>query len=441
MSIQKSLKNALLTGSGLVSWGNNEPTRYNQKQRQYFSPETRTFTQMMAKYSSDYVEAQMQGLDPADQFAYQTRMIRLADIVKPTAAIQRRFDDYKFILTADRDIEYIMPGSKIITLGNTWLAINPENMSGSDGVSLVRRCNAVWNFLDFYGNVVSEPIIVENDRANANDSDAQNSLLISKGYFNIICQYNDHTRQIDTNTRMILGSAAYRVTGFSDFMQEFTGDYSSVRLLTFSARYEEPNLVIDDMENHVADGKQFSWEISVSGPGSLRVGASAQFTASSSRNGATVSEDGLNAPLITYLWSSSDSGVLTVDKNGIVTALAQGSATITATLEQNPAFSTDATVTVTEAEDGVFFADTVPAKLTAYDSVVIGAAYFEDGAETDEPLVWDIFGADDGTYSVSIAEDGKSAEIFCFGYSTDDLMVRASYGEYRAEAEIALEGF
>ena len=188
MSIQKSLKNAMLTGNGLISWHNNTPAQYSGRHRQYFSQETRTFTQMIAQYSSDFVEAQMQGIDPDNPYEYQTRMIRMADIVKPTAAIQRNFDDYKTILVADRDIEYIMPGSKIVTMGNTWLVVNPMNVSGSDGCAVVRRCNAVWNFLDFYGNVQSEPLVVENTRANAIECDNQQSLLISKGYFKVICQ-------------------------------------------------------------------------------------------------------------------------------------------------------------------------------------------------------------------------------------------------------------
>lgn len=255
----------MLAGNGLISWRNNEPVQYNQKQRQYFSPETRTFTQEMAKYASDYVEAQVQGIDPSDPYAWQTRKLRMAELVKPTAAIQRDFDDYKMVLFADRDIEYVMPGSKIVTVGSTWLVVNPMNVSGSDGTGVVRRCNAVWNFYDSQGNLMSEPLIVENTRANANSGDTQQSIQIAAGYFNVICQYNDNTRQIDTNTRMILGTAAYRVTGYSDFDTEFTGDYSSVRLLSFTIRFEEKNEAIDDMENHVAGGKAFLAELAASG--------------------------------------------------------------------------------------------------------------------------------------------------------------------------------
>ena len=439
MSINKSLKNAMLTGNGLVAWGNNAPGQYNDRQHQYFSAETRTFTQQMARYSSDYVQARVQGLDPQNPYSWQERTIRMADIVKPTAAIQRDFDDYKMILFADRDIEYIMQGAKIEAMGSTWIVYNPLNISGSDGAAVVRRCNAVWNFFDFYGNVISEPILVENTRANANDSDTQNSMSIAKGYFNVLCQYNDHTRQIDTNTRMILGTAAYRVTGYSDFDMEYTGDYGSVRMLQYSIRFEEANFTIDDMEKHVAGGKAFSWGITVNAPDKLRVGATAQCTAESVRNGQNVVSSGEHP--ISYYYTSSDKSVLTVTNDGLITAVAEGTATITATLTQNPAYSAAMELTVTETEDGVAFTSTIPQTLGAFESATITAAYFLDGEEQDDPLTWYVGGADETAYSYAVSTDGKSVSIDCFGYSTAPLIVTAAIGADSATASIALEGF
>ena len=438
MSIEKSLKNAMLTANSLISWQNNEPNQYASKQKQYFSPETRTFTQAMAQYSSDFVEAQVQGLDLKDPYAWQTRYLRMADIVKPTAAIQRNFDDYKMILMADRDIEYIMPGSKIITVGNTWLVINPANISGSDGAALVRRCNAVWNYLDFYGNVVSEPMVVENTRANANDSDNQQSLLVSKGYFNVITQYNNATRQIDTNTRFILGTGAYRVTGYADFETEFTGDYSSIRTLSFTIRYEEPNFSIDDMENHVAGGKTFTWEIVVEGLSEMREGTTTQLTAKSVRNGEIVVSTEENP--IGYVWESSDETVLTVDENGLVTAIGEGTATIRVKLAQNDVYHTNFSIQVTQTTDGVVFTSSVPKTLGAYETAEISAAYFEDGEETNTPLTWSFTGAALTAYSVDVDDDCKNVQIKCFGYSKTPLTVKATYDTYETSAQIELEG-
>ena len=430
------LKNAAVMGGAMLNpVVTNVPGRYGDRQRQYFDPETRAFTQSVARYSSDFVEAQVQGLY-GDLTEWGTYRLRLADVVRPTAAIQRNFDDYKIVLFESKKIEYIMPGTKIRTMGNTWLCTNPINISGSSGSGVVRRCNAVWNYLDYYGNVCSEPIVVENTRANANDSDAQNSQLITKGYFNVTCQYNDMTRQIDTNTRLILGTGAYRVTGYSDFETEFTGDYSTVRLLSFTVRYEDPNVAIDDMVNHVAGGLNFSWDVGISAQNSIRVGETVQFSASSVRNGVAVS--GTEDTPISYLWESSDEDILSVDADGEVTALAEGEATITATLEQNPEYSMSVLVTATETEDGVFFKGNVPETLSAYESAVLTAAYFEDGAETEETVVWSFSGADRNMYSTAVS--GNSAVVECFGYSDIPLTVTAAYGDYSASETITLEG-
>lgn len=436
MNIQQQIKNAKLASGSLVPFATNTPARYADKQTEYFNDETKTFTEKYAKYSSDYVSARAQGLDESDPFAWQTRLIRMADVVRPSAAILRKADNYKIVLFADRDVQYIMLGAKIETMGSFWLVTNPFNVSGSDGSGIVERCNAAWNYLDYYGNVLSEPMVVTNPRADANDSDAQEGNLITKGYFNCVLQYNDVTRQIDTNTRFILGTAAYRVTGYSDFQQEFTGDYTSVRLLEFAVRYEEPNDEIDDMENHVAGGKTFSWEVLISGAAVIPAGTTAQFTAASSRNNEDV-ESTEEYP-ISYLWSSSDEEIATVDENGVVTAVSEGTAVITATLSQNPKYFAEFSVSVADAEDSVEFTTNVPAALSAFEDCEIGAAYFSGGEETDEPLVWTFGGAAQGSYKAVFG--GKSGTVYCFGYSATPLVVTASYGDKSATAEIRLEG-
>lgn len=437
MSIGKSLKNAMLTTGGLVPFTDNSPAQFVSKQKQHFNDETKTFIQQYAKYASDFVEAQVQGLDQNAPLAWQTRYIRMADVVKPSAAILRRADNYKMVLFADRDVQYLRPGVKIVTMGSTWLVTNPFNISGSDGAGIVERCNAVWNHLDYYGNVISEPMVVSTRRADANQSDAQEGNLITKGYFNVTMQYNQATAQIDTNTRFILGTAAYRVTGYSDFLQEFTGDYGSVRLLEFTIRFEEPNEQIDDMANHVAEGLSFTWDVTINGPTQIAVGQTAQLDASSRRCGEAAA-DTCKHP-ISYLWSSSDESVATVDGLGAVTALSEGEATITCTLSQNEAYSASIAVTAVSAgESEVRFTSTIPDAIPAYEDCEITAAYFSDGTETDEALTWTFGGADDGTYRVITGP--KTATVYCFGYSETPLTVTASFGNERVSAEIALKG-
>ena len=422
----KNLTNAAIVSGHLAPIRTNNPAKYADRQHQYFDNETRLFISEKAKYASDFMEAKIQGVTTGSLDEWKTYRIRMADIVRPTSAIQRRYDDYKQILFESRNIEYLRWGTKIVTMGSTWLAINPQNVSGASGQAVVRRCNAVWNHYDFYGNVLSEPIIVENDRASASDSDSQEGMYISKGYFQVSCQANPDTLQIDTNTRMILGTGAYRVTGYADFETEFTGEYDTIRMLFFTIRYEEPNRAIDDMENHVASGKKFSWQVLMQGANNLRAGSTTQFAAISVRNGETVT-DSEEHP-ISYIWQSSDETVATVDIFGNVTAVGEGAAVITATLDQNPDYSASMAVVVTETEDGIYFTSTIPDTLKAFDSVTLTAAYFEDGEETTNPLTWAFSGADESTYSAVVSPDGLSATITGYAYSDTPLTILVSCG-------------
>lgn len=435
MSIQKSLKNAMLTVGGMVPYATNSPGQYEDRQTQYFSSESKTFVQEYARYANNYVSARVQGIDLKNPLAWQTRTLRLADVVRPSAAILRRADNYKMVLFADRDVEYLAPGSKIVAMGSTWLVTNPFNLSGGDGAAIVERCNAVWNYLDYYGNVVSEPMVVSNRRADANDSDAQEANLITKGYFNVTMQYNDATRQIDTNTRFILGTGAWRVTGYSDFLQEFTGDYDSVRIIEFTIRYEEPNDELDDMENHVAGGKQFSWEIFVTGAPVLTVGSTVKFTAESLRNASAVDDHD-----VFYIWSTADESVAVADVLGNVTGAGAGTTTLRCTLAQNRAIYTETALTVGEApeDNRVAFTDEPPEALRAYEDCEISAAFFAGGAATEERVTFTFSGAREDSYRVMVT--GNTVTVYCFGYSETPLLVTAARGEYSATASIWLLG-
>lgn len=437
MTIKQNIKNGLLTAAGLPRKADNQPAQYADRAKRYFADETKAFVQEYAQYSSDFFVGEAQGLLPdAPQEWVKVRM-RMADVVRPSAVVTRRYDDYKYILLEPAYYDYVRPGTKFKAMGCYWLMINPRNISVYGAGGIVRRCNAVWNYLDYYGNVQSEPMVVENFMANANDSDSQESVMITKGYYNVAMQYNEVTAQLDTNSRMILGSGAYYLTGYGDFLQEFTGDYSSVRLLEFSLRYEEPNYTIDDMVNHVAGGKLFSWNIAVNGKPTVAVGDSVTLTASSMRNGSTVVSTEENP--VSYVWSSSDESIATVDDFGQVLGVSEGDATIYCQLAQNPEKTAEFSLSVASPEASyIAFADAATDELNAYSSMTVSAAYYENGVQQSDTLAWDFSGAEQGSYTAEV--DGNSVLIKCWGGSVKPLTITASFGEYSESITLNLLG-
>lgn len=438
MGINANIKNALLTTGNLYTIPDNAPPQYAGRQKRYLDTETGMYVYDYLKYASDYFEADAQGLDINDPKKWVKVHIRMADIVKPSATLTHKFDESKLIMIAERGYDYVRSGTKFVTMGNTWLSTNPANMSASNGQGIVDRCNASWNSLDYYGNIHTEPIVVKKLLMSANDSDYQMGVLVTKGYFTLIAQYNEWTKQLDTNSRIILGTAAYRITGYSDFNMEFTGDYDSVRLLEFNARYEEPNFDIDDMDNHVAGGLTFSWEVSANCKDTLTVGETDTISVVSRRNNEVVTSTAENP--IDYIYESSDESVATVDENGTITAVGEGQAIITIKLAQNPLYeaktgvSVDAVITTSH----VAFTSPVPQTLKVMENVAISAAYFNNGAETSDPITWMVQNATKGSYKAMVS--GNIITIFCYCGSKKPLKITASANGESISATIALKG-
>ena len=438
-SLKQIAKDGLLTGGCFVPpVQTNAPTQYGDKRHEYFGRVTKEFNAQIAKYADDYVDGVLEYAEADGTVTERNVTGRLSNVVTTTASITRKYDDYKNVLFDQKDIGYVRPGSKLTTMGSVWLAINPDNISSCTANGIFRRCNAVWNHLDYYGNVVSEPIVVENEAANADAPDSQQDQRIAVGYFTVTCQYNEFTRQINDNTRLILGSKAYQVTGYADFKQEFTGDYSTVRLLTFHIRTLTSNDETDDMEKHIAGGKNFEWEIGVDGQDIAYIGRPAKYTASSIRNGQSA-ESTAEHP-IDYIWISSDPSVATIAQDGTLTTLAAGVVTITAEMKQNGEIIGQKSVEVRNSGYGIQFVTAPPAVMEPFQTAEIEAVAFVNGEPADfTDFIWEFSGADESAYSATTEQN--RATVTCFGYSETPLQVKVSAYVLEQKAQIQLMGW
>ena len=437
MSENDAIRNVTLLG-GMAARRTNAPKQYSGRQKQYSGDATALFYAERAKYATDFVDAQVQGLVPGDFYAWRGQKMRISDTIKQGASLTRKTDDQKEYLLADRDIDYIPEGAKIETMGSTWLATNPSNLSSVAGSGIMRRCNATWNHLDWYGRVRKEPILVEKQQAMATANDFQGVSLIMQGYFNIICQKNPETDELDQNSRLILGRRAFQITGYSDVTQEFTGEDESTHLLYFAARIQEPDETIDDLARRVAGGKTFSWEIRISGATVLRAGEIAQMAAESIRCGEAVAGGDEKHP-VSYFWETSDETVARVDAGGLVTAVSAGSCTITARLAQNQEIESKITLSVADEKSGaeVRFLTEPPEMIGAYDAATLRAAYYEGGEKKDDAVTWEISGASEDAYTAAVL--GNQVTIQNWGGSETPLTVTAKYGDASISASIRLE--
>lgn len=420
----------------------NTPKQYATRQKQYMASRSELFENSRAYLASDYFNAEVQGLNPEDFYSWVNTNIRLSDIAKTATATEtKKLDDYKEILLPEYHIDYFPIGAKVITAGNTWLCVNPSNISSANATAVVARCNASYNSYDDFGNVITEPIVVEKYSMLGNDNVTPSNLVLMDGYFNITCQINATTRRLHQNSRIMLGNNVYHITGITDFIQEFSGDRNSCHIMKFTVRLEEVTQNDDNVKDFIANGLQYSFEAKIDGANKLNVGQTtqleAQFVAQNAGEDIILSEEP------TWEWYSSDENIAIVDEYGSVTAKSDGNAVLRAVLAQNTAISAELELVVENLliTPYVAFIGLIPASISQYGTIDISAAYYENGAETDNELTWKFSGADYRDYGYVIGESGKEISLACFGASETPLAITAEYGEYTATISIELEGY
>lgn len=408
---------------------------YTDRKKQYLAHPTTRFVQKYAKYASDYFEAEVQGLNPEDFYDTGWYKIRASDLIGPSTSTNI-IEGYKNILFENPAVDYVPRGAKLMFLNSTWLAVNPSNSSSVSGNTVARLCDANWKFYDYYGNIVSEPFCLQKVNLEGSQNDYTKYMVLADNYSYCLMQYNKNSKNLRENTRMILGDAAYAVRGLNNFSQEFTNDEDSIHMIYFVLYRDEPSMM-DDMVNKVADAGAFSWNIFVTGNDQMTVGQTQQLTASSLRNG--IVPDTTEYP-VSYLWSSSDDTILTVDEQGNLEAKAEGTAIITVALEQNPAITAEFSMQIEQATSTpyVAFTEISQTMIAEGESATIRAAGFTNNAPTGEIISFVFSGPSVADFSSDV--NGNAATVTCWRASDTPLTVTATGNSGTATCELWLIG-
>ena len=425
--------------------GVNGRNGYAGRMREYFEGPTTDFVWQNAKYASNYYKAQVQGVIPGDFDTERGAYIRSMDIVEQTTGAKMP-NDYQCIYFQDTRIKGLYTGAKVKYAGNTWLAISPFNIADPLMQSVVRRCNAVWKHLDYYGNVIAEPFVFHDGRASATANEYLDWDVIPNWYQKCVMQLNEQTRELAYNRRIVLGSSVVEVRGLVDFISDFTGTDKEghespepSHVMFFDVQFQQPT-ENDDMERGIAGGKAFQWNIRLSFASSMGVGETQKITVESLRNGEVPDTD---AHPVSYLYSVDNSAVATIGTDGTVTAVSEGTATITVTLAQNQEITATAAITVTDEETAkeIVFTPELPARMKQMQTYT-GTAKVMKGAEaTGDTLTMTVYGAEDETEATFDSESGRLT-IACYEPSNTPLsLVFKDSDGTTATRTIQLEGY
>lgn len=436
--LNKLARNSVMV-NGTTPYMKTGASRYDEGlKKQYFADQTRLYAQEIGPAASNVYDAMCQGVsDGGDWYDWRKVRIRVSPAATASTGETMPDDWMKLHIIKPVSIDTVPIGAYLTFAGNTWIVYKGKNMGSVIGDGIIRRCNSVINVLDWYGNIVPVPMSYAKMGTLGNASHATENSIVAKNYISCICQLNEHSAVFAENTRIILGKAAYSMRGLNDFTREFTDDQESVHLLTFTIERSAP-LPQDSLEKQCADYHSFRWEIGITGARSMTAGNAQKLGVKSNRMGETVVSDDEHP--ISYLFSSSDESVATVDSEGNVTAVGVGSAVITVTLRQNPEISQTMEISVTAAESGesVGFTSTMPETLGEYETALIRAARFLNGAETDGTVRFDFSGPPEICYSAAqTRENGRL--LTCFGASNVPLKITVSdENGHSATAEIRL---
>lgn len=436
MGLEQYRRNGLSAGSRLPPVPASQPLSQG-RQTPYFAANTRAFLQERARYADNVYEAEIQGMDPEDPMGVRWYRIRVEDVINNSAVSSNMYEGWKMVFFEDPDVEAMPRGVKLRFAGSAWISVNPNDLGSPVCNGIIRRCDAVWGYLDYYGNPVYVPFVRDKEAPKATDNSYGERTVIAKHYHNCLMARDEKSRCLHENTRIILGSSAYTVTGLNDSSRDYTDDPESVRMMYFSIYRQEPT-ENDDMERQIADAKSFSWEIAVSGARDMTAGQKQTLSASSLRCGEA--PDGEHP--VTYLWESSDPGTAKIDPDGTVTAVSPGTAVITCTLAENPEILTTITLSVAEMSQEAALAFTLrpPERLAQYQSADMRAAVTENGQETGAPVTFSAAGPDPTCYALTDNGDG-TAEVTAYFPSYTPLTVTARSGDLEASVTIELTGF
>lgn len=420
----QTIKNGLAVGGVHPPISRNADGVYTGRQRPYFSMPQNRMAYLYGQYADNCYAAQMQGYDPDDFYTYYPVKIRCEDVSREATGTNLSDDVKGMVVYYPEGVNYVPIGAHVEFAKNTWLVTNPANVSAILMEAIIRRCNAVYRRLDWYGNVLECPFNIPKVTPRGAQDDYTKNMILADHYFQCAMQLNEVSAAITENTRLILGDSAYSVRGLDNFTQEFTGDFDNVHILYFQIQREEKASVYDDMERKIADGLAFSWDINVTVGVSMREGQSQIARASSVRDGVSVENTEENP--ISYIWSTSDPSVLTVDADGNVMAVGNGSAVLKCTLEQNPDIEETVTIEVVQGSDTyVAFSGAVPDRISEQESATISAAMYEKGAATDEPITFILSGPPEDAYSYE--QEGNTLTVWCWERSETPLTVTAVY--------------
>lgn len=279
-----------------------------------------------------------------------------------------------------------------------WLITIKEDISLVNHKGNMSKCIADLKWVDSYGMIRTTPFTFEgNTSTNFGIQDGR-VMVMDNERRTILVQNNEYTKKIEKDKRFIIDGRAWRVSAVDRLSK------SGIVQLGLEA---DQIGALDNLELGIADYvSNLVVEILNGTNMTIQAGSTRQLSVEA-RNGVDI----IDLPLV---YESSNEAIATIDENGLITSIANGTTTITAKLKDAPSVSDAITLTVQLASD-----DNYTVEIVGSDTITKGYSQhytievMNNGvADNTKSVQWYVFG-DDGISSTALATLSNKQNTQC----------------------------
>lgn len=209
-----------------------------------------------------------------------------------------------------------------------------ETIQTRDGydLSIIQYCPSSIRWIDISGIIREVPFCISSSTPSNFGIEDDKILIMPNERRHILIPKNEYTSQIKKEQRFIFDNRAWKVS-VVDGLQD--------GIITLVLNEDGIDASVDNINERIANYVQNIFAIHIIGGNiiSINAGQTRQLTTEVLKNGEIANGYDI-------LWSSSDTNIVTIDENGLMTTIANGSAIITATMKDNPSITDTINVNV-----------------------------------------------------------------------------------------------
>lgn len=292
---------------------------------------------------------------------------------------------------------------------NHWIVPNKEGNEDVQEKAIIVKCLATWKWQD-ENNVVHEyPCALYDNFSTTTGFLQRKNITIPAGNMVAFVQYNEYTSGIELNQRMLFNKQAWLINKIQDMQQEGMILFYMVKDLIQAD---------DDFTNMIASTQKYNYQLEINQSDFQQsIGYTTQLTATLTLNDVASNKD-IN-------WKV-DSGLATIDNDGNLELLSDGSVVVTAYLAENENIYDTINIVITatpSSTEYIISPEDLSIKLgrtkafTLYkyqNNVPQSIAFIPSIISTDVPSK---------DYEL-VMVDGNNFTIKCINTNTNDLVIR-----------------